>query len=40
MQRLATAGYFAARADARDLMTLQEWEAMGVVADMLSPPRF
>jgi len=37
MKRLKDGGYFAARADARDLMSLEEWEALGIVSEMLSP---
>ena len=37
MKRLKDGGYFSARSDVRDLLTLQEWEALGVVSDMLSP---
>jgi len=37
MKRLRDAGYFSARETARDLLTLPEWEALGVVSEMLSP---
>ena len=37
MKRLRDGGYFSARTDARDLMTLAEWEALGIVSEMLSP---
>jgi len=37
MKRLRDGGYFAARKDARDLLTLAEWEALGIVSEMLTP---